>query len=48
MKLLQEELDTVAHEWNAHQIRAMRSAAIPSGSPDELYFLPTVRRKAEV
>ena len=45
MKLLQGELDAIAREWNSHHIRPTRNAAIPSGAPDELYFLPTVQRK---
>ena len=43
MHLIQEELDTVVHEWNTHRIRPSKDCTIPAGIPDELFFLPQLQ-----
>ncbi|KAK6494193.1 hypothetical protein HHUSO_G679 [Huso huso] len=40
MKLLQDELNTVAHIWNTHPIRAQRNRTTPHGRPLIMYTLP--------
>ncbi len=40
MHIIQEDLDQVAQEWNTHRIRPSRNAEVPSGVPDQLFFLP--------
>lgn len=43
LKLLQEELDKIAIEWNYHVIRRSRMAECPGGIPDQLYFIPQLQ-----
>ena len=43
MHLIQEELNTVVHEWNTHRIRPTKDCSIPAGIPDELFFLPQIQ-----
>ena len=43
LKLLQEELDKIAVEWNYHVIRKSRMAECPGGIPDQLYFIPQLQ-----
>ncbi|KAK6477179.1 hypothetical protein HHUSO_G22073 [Huso huso] len=40
MELLQEELNTVAHIWNTHRIRAQRNSTAPQGRPLMMYTVP--------
>ncbi|KAK1175702.1 hypothetical protein AOXY_G391 [Acipenser oxyrinchus oxyrinchus] len=40
MELLQEELNTVAHIWNTHRIRAQRNTTAPQGRPLMMYTVP--------
>ena len=40
MKILQEELDRVATEWNLHHIRSNKNSENPHGKPDVMYFTP--------
>ena len=41
MPLMQQELHTVAKQWNLHNIRPSHNAESPSGRPDILYFVPS-------
>ena len=43
MHIIQKELDTVAHEWNTHRIRCSKNLTVPTGIPDELFFLPQIQ-----
>ena len=38
MHLIQDELSSIAQEWNTYRIRP--SSENPGGVPDVLYFLP--------
>ena len=40
MSVLQDDLDSVRHEWNTHRIRPSVGARCPAGVPDELFYLP--------
>ena len=39
MGLIQAELDMIAQQWNAHNIRIQKNADIPCGRPDIMYFI---------
>ena len=43
MHIIQYELDTVAHEWNTHRIRCSTNLTVPTGIPEELFFLPQIQ-----
>lgn len=43
MHLIQEELNTLSHEWNSHRIRRSKDCSIPAGIPNALFFLPQVQ-----
>ncbi|KAJ8966411.1 hypothetical protein NQ314_003541 [Rhamnusium bicolor] len=40
--MLQEELDTVAREWNMHRISSSRNSTAPKGRPFLMYHTPEV------
>lgn len=42
MHIIQQELDSLKHEWNTHRIRVSKERLIPAGIPEELFFLPQV------
>lgn len=42
MHLIQEELRRVATEWNNHPIRPSRPVIQPSGTPEEMFFMPNL------
>ena len=44
MHILKEEVQQVASEWNNHPIRPS-SPGIPSGTPEELFFMPILSGK---
>lgn len=48
MHILQQELDTVAHEWNTHRIRIGKNCLVPAGIPNELHYLPQVQGDMEL
>lgn len=39
-KLVQDDLNRCAQEWNQHRIRHTKSAELPGGKPDLMYYLP--------
>ena len=39
MHLIQKSLDEFATEWKGHRIRASRNTRVPTGIPDQLFFL---------
>jgi hypothetical protein len=40
MHIIQQELDSLKHEWNTHRIRVSKDRLVPAGIPEELFFLP--------
>jgi hypothetical protein len=46
MHILKDEIQQVASEWNNHPIRPS-SPAVPSGSPEELFFMPVLSTGAQ-
>lgn len=44
-KLVQDDLNRCAQEWNQHRIRHTKSAELPGGKPDLMYYLPELYGK---
>ncbi|KAB0804068.1 hypothetical protein PPYR_01038 [Photinus pyralis] len=42
LKIIQDELDTVALEWNLHRISGSRNSVSPRGRPFTLYHMPQI------
>ena len=42
MHIIKREIEQVVLEWNNHSIRRSSCAAVPSGSPEELFFMPSL------
>jgi len=40
MNVIQNDLDSVRHQWNTHRIRPSAGARCPAGVPDELFHFP--------
>lgn len=42
MHIIKKEIEQVALEWNNHSIRHSSYAVVPNGSPEELFFMPSI------
>ena len=42
MHIIKREIEQVALEWNNHSIRHSSYAVVPNGTPEELFFMPSI------
>ena len=42
MHLIQKDLYKLVLEWNTHRIRSSRGSTLPSGHPDEYFYMPQI------
>ena len=43
--LLQKDLEAFVADWNNHRIRPNGNSASPSGTPNDMYDMPTIHGK---
>lgn len=46
--LIQQELDTICHEWNIHRVRKSKDSSLPAGIPNEPFFYLTFTAQSTI